>query len=164
MGSSTLCDIHGLLNDNIMTFQGIPLFLFALLPHLLYSSLSSSLSSSPKGNSQYLMRYKKARYSHPLTLPPSPSSPLSLSSLFSSSSSLLLPPSSLHSFSLSYSSLGHPEFTPGLMKALLESRRGIIPDAVLDEVKKSREARRKNRKNRENRGNRGNRERERGRG
>eukprot|EP00026_Physarum_polycephalum_P016560 Phypoly_transcript_17494.p1 GENE.Phypoly_transcript_17494~~Phypoly_transcript_17494.p1 ORF type:complete len:264 (+),score=33.95 Phypoly_transcript_17494:42-794(+) len=28
---------------------------------------------------------------------------------------------------------GHPEFTPGLMKALLESRRGIIPDAVLEE-------------------------------
>jgi hypothetical protein len=31
-------------------------------------------------------------------------------------------------------SVGHPEFTPDLIKALLLSRRGVLPDDVIDEV------------------------------
>jgi hypothetical protein len=44
----------------------------------------------------------------------------------------------LHSFYYyvySFLLKGHPEFSPNLMKALLESRKGIIPDAVLEEVR-----------------------------
>lgn len=62
-GSSALCDVHGFINDHIITFQGI------IIAYITCSWIT-----------------------------------------------------------------GHPEFHPELMKALLLSRRGIIPDAVLDEV------------------------------
>lgn len=92
LGSNNLCDVQGLINNNVLTFQGTIILFFSFVYCSFFIFYFINLFIFIIVVFIYLSRY------------------------------------------LTFYYVGHPEFTSELMKALLLSRRGIIPDEVLDEV------------------------------